>query len=41
MSKCIGIDLGTTHSLVAYVQDGITVVITDRSGDALMPSVRR
>jgi Fe-S protein assembly chaperone HscA len=39
MSKTVGIDLGTTNSLVAYVKDGVPVVIRDRSGDALVPSV--
>src|SRR5438045_1013379 len=39
MSKVVGIDLGTTNSLVAFVKDGAPVVIRDRSGDALVPSV--
>src|SRR6266550_2831482 len=39
MSKVVGIDLGTTNSLVAYVKDGVPVVIPDRGGDALLPSV--
>jgi len=39
MSKVVGIDLGTTNSLVAYVKDGAPVVIRDASGDALVPSV--
>src|SRR5262245_17707481 len=39
MSKVVGIDLGTTNSLVAYVKDGAPVVIRDRSNDALLPSV--
>jgi Fe-S protein assembly chaperone HscA len=39
MSKVVGIDLGTTNSLVAYVKDGAPVVIRDRSDDALVPSV--
>jgi len=39
MSKVVGIDLGTTNSLVAYVRDGLPVVIRDASGDALVPSV--
>jgi molecular chaperone DnaK len=39
MSKAVGIDLGTTNSLVAYVKDGAPVVIRDHSGDALVPSV--
>jgi molecular chaperone DnaK len=39
MSKVVGIDLGTTNSLVAFVQDGVPVVIRDRRGDGLVPSV--
>jgi molecular chaperone DnaK len=39
MSKVVGIDLGTTNSLVAYVKDGAPVVIRDKGGDALVPSV--
>ena len=39
MSKVVGIDLGTTNSLVAYVKDGVPLVIRDRSGDGLVPSV--
>jgi len=35
----VGIDLGTTNSLVAFVKDGAPVVIRDRSGDGLVPSV--
>jgi Fe-S protein assembly chaperone HscA len=39
MSKVVGIDLGTTNSLVAYVKDGTPYVIRDRSGDGLVPSI--
>src|SRR5438552_2317826 len=39
MGKVVGIDLGTTNSLVAYVKDGTPEVIRDASGDALVPSV--
>src|SRR5262249_3484892 len=39
MSKVVGIDLGTTNSLVAYVRDGAPVVIRDKSGDGLVPSI--
>src|SRR6266545_501435 len=39
MSKVVGIDLGTTNSLVAYVKDGVPIVIRDRAGDGLVPSV--
>ncbi|MBU8900114.1 molecular chaperone DnaK [Corallococcus sp. M34] len=35
----IGIDLGTTNSIVATVQDGQPVVIKNRTGQALTPSV--
>ena len=35
----VGIDLGTTFSLAAYVQDGRPVVVRDESGIALVPSV--
>ncbi len=35
----IGIDLGTTHSLVAYVSDGRPVVIKDCDQEVLLPSV--
>jgi molecular chaperone DnaK len=39
MGSVVGIDLGTTNSLVAYVRDGEPRVIRDSSGDALVPSV--
>jgi len=39
MSKVVGIDLGTTNSLVAYVNNGVPLVIRDKSGDGLVPSV--
>src|SRR5438034_1883394 len=39
MAKVVGIDLGTTNSLVAYVKDSVPVVIRDHSGDGLVPSV--
>src|SRR5580765_7521109 len=39
MSKVVGIDLGTTNSLVAFVKDGQPGVIRDKSGDGLVPSV--
>jgi molecular chaperone DnaK len=35
----VGIDLGTTFSLAAYVQDGRPVVVRDAAGVALVPSV--
>ncbi len=39
MGNVVGIDLGTTNSLVAYVRNGVPEVIRDQSGDALVPSV--
>ena len=39
MSKVVGIDLGTTNSLVGFVRDGAPVVIRDKSGDGLVPSI--
>ena len=39
MSKVVGIDLGTTNSLVAYVKDGVPQVIRDSQGDGLVPSI--
>ena len=35
----VGIDLGTTNSLVATVRNGISVVLNDDDGAALLPSV--
>jgi molecular chaperone HscA len=37
----VGIDLGTTHSLVATVRSGTAEIITDAQGRALLPSVVR
>ena len=39
MSKIVGIDLGTTNSLVATVDSGIPYVIADAEGQRLTPSV--
>ena len=39
MSKVVGIDLGTTNSLVAYADEGRPLVVRDDNGDALVPSV--
>ncbi len=39
MSKIIGIDLGTTNSLVATIDSGIPLVIADFEGRRLTPSV--
>jgi len=35
----IGIDLGTTFSLAAYMENGRPVVVRDEQGAALVPSV--
>jgi molecular chaperone DnaK len=39
MSRIVGIDLGTTNSLVATVDSGIPLVIADADGQRLTPSV--
>ena len=39
--RAIGIDLGTTNSLVATVRDGVALVLPDASGRPLAPSVVR
>jgi len=39
MSKIIGIDLGTTNSVVAVMEGGQPVVITNAEGNRLTPSV--
>jgi molecular chaperone DnaK len=39
VSKIVGIDLGTTNSLVATVDSGIPFVIADANGQRLTPSV--
>jgi molecular chaperone DnaK len=39
MSKIIGIDLGTTNSVVAVMEGGESVVITNPEGSRLTPSV--
>ena len=39
MGKIIGIDLGTTNSVVAVMQGGEPVVIPSREGERLIPSV--
>jgi len=39
MSRIVGIDLGTTNSLVATVDSGIPLVIADSAGRRLTPSV--
>ena len=37
----VGIDLGTTNSLVATVRNGVSVVLNDAAGHGLLPSVVR
>jgi molecular chaperone DnaK len=39
VSRIVGIDLGTTNSLVAVVDSGIPLVIADADGQRLTPSV--
>lgn len=39
MSRIVGIDLGTTHSLVAVVDNGQPRVLNTREGKKLLPSV--
>ena len=39
MSKIIGIDLGTTNSVVAVIEGGEPVVITNPEGGRLTPAV--
>ena len=37
----VGIDLGTTNSLVATVRNGISIVLSDSTGRPLLPSIVR
>jgi chaperone protein DnaK len=39
MSRIVGIDLGTTNSLVAYMEGGFPKVIPDADGQVLLPSI--
>jgi len=39
MAPVIGIDLGTTNTVVAVVKDGQASAIPDEQGNVLMPSV--
>src|SRR5512138_2569549 len=39
MSVAIGIDLGTTNTVVAAVVDGVAVTLEDEEGRRLIPSV--
>jgi molecular chaperone HscA len=41
LRRAIGIDLGTTNSLVATVRNGIPVVLPDAQGRPLVPSIVR
>ena len=37
----VGIDLGTTHSLVASVRNGVAECLPDEKGQVILPSVVR
>ena len=39
MSRIVGIDLGTTNSLVAIVENGVPRVLAGRDGSKLVPSI--
>ena len=39
MARIVGIDLGTTNSLIAYMKDKTPTVIPDGDGHALVPSI--
>ena len=39
MPRIVGIDLGTTNSLVAYMKDGVPTVVPGRGGRTMVPSV--
>ncbi|MGB9833331.1 MAG: Hsp70 family protein, partial [Caldisericum exile] len=39
MGKIIGIDLGTTNSLIAYLEGGRPVIIPNAEGSRLTPSI--
>ena len=39
MSKVIGIDLGTTNSCMAYMEDGKGIIIPNAEGKSNNPSV--
>jgi len=39
MSKIVGIDLGTTNSLIGVMEDGFPILLADSDGQRLTPSV--
>ena len=39
MPYAIGIDLGTSNSVVSVIRDGVATVITDEDGNRTHPSV--
>lgn len=39
MARIVGIDLGTTNSLIAYMKDGQPCIVPDRHGRTMVPSV--
>ncbi|MDH4153383.1 MAG: molecular chaperone DnaK [Nitrospira sp.] len=39
MTRIVGIDLGTTNSLIAFMKDGRPCVVPDRNGRTMVPSV--
>jgi len=39
MARVIGIDLGTTNTCVAYVEDGMPTIISNKAGYKITPSV--
>ena len=39
MSRLVGIDLGTTNSLVAIAEDGVPKILADAEGRKIVPSV--
>ncbi len=38
-SKCVGIDLGTTHSLIGIYDSGFPMLLADEEGSRLTPSI--
>ena len=39
MAKVLGIDLGTTNSVMSYVEGGVPVILENAEGSRLTPSV--